>query len=289
MDLELLRETPPWEWPGNTGDTFLKLLTDKVAKPADRLTAADLAGDFTVINDDLAHVLLAILQDPRESEELRGHAAISFGAAMEAADEEYDEEIEGFQDDEMVPISDATFLEIRDSLRALYADTGVPKLVRRRVLEAAVRAPEQWQQDAIRDAYASGDPEWVLTAVFGMRFVDGFEDEIMESLESRDPLIHFQAVVAAGEQELDAAWPHVLKLVKDPRTEKDLRVAAIGAIGSIRPNEAQGILFALTESTDELIADAAEEALSYIVEPDEDEEDEEEDDEDEDEEDDEKI
>ena len=278
MDLNLLRDTPPWDWPKDARKTFLNLLKDRLAPPSDRLIAADLAGDFTAINDDLAHALMAVLRDGGEPEELRARAAISFGAALDAADIEFEEELQGFDDDEMVPISVETFLQIRELLKGLYADANIPKLVRRRILEAAVRSPEPWQEDAIHEAYASGDRDWVLTAVFAMRFVNGFEDETVQALQSSDPEIHREAVLAAGEKELDAAWPHVSKLAKDDRTEKDLRIAAIGAIGSIRPEEAQEILFELKDSEDEDIAEAADEALADVL-PDEYEDDEDEEDE----------
>lgn len=275
MDLTLLRETPPWDWPGDVRKTFLGLLKDRLAPPSDRLIAADLAGDFTAINDDLAHALMTVLRDSGEPEELRARAAISFGAALDVGSTEFDEELEGFDDEEMEPISVGTFLEIRALLKGLYADTNVPKLVRRRILEAAVRAPEPWQEGAIKAANASGDRDWILTAVFAMRFVDGFEDETMEALKSSDPEIHREAVLAAGEKGLEAAWPHVSKLAKDDRTEKDLRIAAIGAIGGIRPEDAQEILFELNDSKDEDIAEAADEALADVL-PDEEDEDEEE-------------
>jgi hypothetical protein len=265
VDLNLLRDTPPWDWPKDVRKTFLNLLKDRLAPPSDRLIAADLAGDFTAINDDLAHALMAVLRDGGEPEGLRARAAIAFGAALDAADIEFEEELQGFDDEEMVPISVETFLQIRQLLKGLYAGEKVPKLVRRRILEAAVRAPEPWQEDAIREAYASGDRDWILTAVFAMRFVNGFEDETMEALKSSDSEIHREAVLAAGEKELDAAWPHVLALAKDNRTEKDLRIAAIGAVGSIRPDEAQAILFKLAESEDEDIAEAADEALADVL------------------------
>ena len=280
MDLNLLLETPPWDWPKGARNTFLSVLKNRLAPPSDRLIAAELAGDFTAINDDLAHALMAVLRDSSEPEELRARAAIAFGAALDVANTEFEEELQGFDDEEMVPLSVETFLEIRELLQGLYADANIPKLVRRRILEAAVRAPQPWQQNAIREAYASGDREWVLTAVFAMRFVEGFESEILEALNNSDPEIHREAVLAAGEEELDAAWPHVSKLAKDDRTEKGLRIAAIGAIGSIRPEEARDILFELSESEDEDIAEAADEALSMMLpddyEDDEDDEDDEE-------------
>jgi ribosomal protein L12E/L44/L45/RPP1/RPP2 len=280
MNLKLLADTPPWEWPGDAGRTFRKALNNPQADPADRLIAAELAGDATAIDNDLANVLLAILRNNQEPEELRAQSAISFGPALELADTEIDDELGEFDDPEMVPITEGQFRTIQDALRRVYSDAATPKLVRRRILEASVRARADWHTDAIREAYASGDREWMLTAVFGMRYVDGFAKEILEALGNPDPEIHYEAVMAAGTEGLDAAWPHVLKLVEDESTEKKLRIAAIEAIGQIRPAEARGMLIELTGSLDEDISDAAEEALSFLGSDDDDDEDFEDDDED---------
>ena len=88
-----------------------------------------------------------------------------------------------------------------------------------------------------------------------------FDDEILESLNNPDPYIHRHAVEAAGKWELDAAWKHVVALAEDPETDKDLLLAAIEAVGSIRPREAGPILVDFTDSDDEEIAEAAEDAM----------------------------
>src|SRR5260370_33124370 len=142
MNLKILLDTPPWEWARDAGKVFLEILTDSRAKQSDRLVAAQLAGDFTVINDDLANALLAIVRSPGEPARLRARAAVSFGPALEQA---YTDE---FDDPESVPITEPMFLEIQDSLQKLYLDDRIPKEVRRRILEASVRAPEDWHQDA---------------------------------------------------------------------------------------------------------------------------------------------
>ncbi len=255
MDLKTLLDTPPWDWPTDTGRILLEILIDRRAQASDRLVAAELAGDFTVINDDLADALLAIVRDSREPERLRARAAISFGPALEQAD------IDGFEDPDAVPITERTFHNIQNSLRKLYLDDSTPQEVRRRILEASVRAPETWHQDAIRQAYSSGDKKWMLTAVFSMRWVRGFDNQILAALKSADPHIHYEAVKAAGNWELDAAWSHVVELLSDPHTPKPLLLAAIGAAGSIRPAEAPRILVDLADSDDEDIAQAAEEAM----------------------------
>jgi len=278
MDLKTLLDTPPWEWPGNAGKMFRRILTDPRATGSDRLIATELAGDFTVINDELADALLAIVRNTAEPEQLRARAAISFGAALEQA---YTFE---FDDPDDVPISERMFRNIQDSLQKLYMDTSTPKEVRRRVLEASVRAPEPWHQDAIASAFSSGDREWMLTAAFAMRWVRGFDDQILAALKSADPEIHNEAVQAAGNWGLEGAWSHVVKLVNKADTPKPLLLAAIEAVGSIRPAEAPQILVDLTDSDDEEIAEAAQEATDMAIaeeaSEEEDDEDEDEDDED---------
>lgn len=256
MDLKTLKDTPPWDWPEGAGKMFLEILRDDQADESDRLLAAELAGDFTVINDDLVDALLSILLSGVESEELRCKAVISLGPALEHA------ETDGFEDPSDVPITEQTFHRIQESLRELYMDANVPKNVRRRILEASVRAPQDWHQDAVRAAYSSDDEDWKLTAVFSMRFVRGFGDQILEALESADPDVHYEAVCAAGNWEVDGAWPHITTLVTSKETEKPLLLAAIDAVASIRPREAGGILVDLTDSDDEDIAEAAYEAMA---------------------------
>src|SRR5439155_11861058 len=105
-------------------------------------------------------------------------------------------------------------------------------------------------------AYSSGDEVWRLTAVFCMRFVRGFEEQILEALDTENPDIYYEAVVAAGNWGLDAAWPQVAALVTSTKTDKPLLLAAIEAIASIRPHEAVRMLDDLADSHDEDIAAA---------------------------------
>jgi hypothetical protein len=256
MDLKILLDTPPWDWPKNAGNIFEEILIDNRANESERLVAAELAGDFTVINDELADALMTIIRSADEPEQLRARAAISLGPVLEHAD------TDGFEDPDAVPITQRTFRNIKDSLHELYLDDSIPKEVRRRILEASVRAPQTWHQNAIRAAYSSGDKDWMLTAVFSMRWVHGFDDQILETLKTADPEIHYEAVNAAGNWELDAAWSRIVALVNDPATPKRLLLAAIGAVASIRPQQAGEILVDLAESDDEEIAEAADEAIA---------------------------
>jgi hypothetical protein len=271
MNIKSLQDMPPWEWPMNAGQMFLDVLRDDQAQGSDRLLAAELASDSTVIDDELADALLSILRNPREPNSLRGQAAISLVSALEYAD------IDRFEHPDEVPITEAMFSKIRETLHKLYMDAETPKEVRRPVLEASVRAPEKWHKNAVAAAYRSEDEDWKLTAVFCMQFIRGFDKQILESLKSQNPDIHYHAVCAAGNWEIDAAWPHIAALVTSEETEKELLLAAIEAAAFIRPHKASEILRPLLDSDDEDIVDAVYEALAMAGELSEDEEDDDED------------
>ena len=270
MNIKNLKEIPPWQWPKNADQLLLGVLQDDQAPSSDRQLAAELAGDSVVVNDDLATALLSILCNPRESYPLRGQAAISLGPALEYAD------IDGFEDPDDAPITEPMFLKIRKMLQKLYMDAETPKEVKRPILEASVRAPEKWHKNAVAAAYRSKDEDWKLTAVFCMQFIRGFDKQIVESLESQNANIRYRAVCAAGNWEIDAAWPHIAALVASEETEKELRLAAIDAAAFVRPHKASEILAPLLDSEDEDIVDAVHEALAMAGEFDEDEEDDEE-------------
>jgi hypothetical protein len=261
MDLKTLKDTPPWDWPDGTAKILVGILRDEQAAEPDRVLATELAGDFTVVNDELVDALLALLRSSDESERVRARAAISLGPVLEHAD------TEGFENWGEAPISERTFQRIQKSLRELYVDAGIPQKVRRRILEASVRAPQDWHQDTVRAAYSSDDDAWKLTAVFCMRFVRGFDEQIREALDNKNPDIHCEAVLAAGTWGVEAAWLHVAALVTSDKTPKALRLAAIEAVPSIRPQEAGELLTELIDSDDEDIVEAAYEALAMAEGP----------------------
>ncbi len=257
MDIKTLSNMAPWEWPEGAADLLLSVLKSDAGDDADRLLAVRLAGDMTVMNDDIADALLTILRDPAEPETVRSAAAISLGPVLEEAELWADE-----LDDPDTAVSANVTEAIRDGLRGAYLDGEAPKEVRRRALEAAVRGRADWLASAVRAAYHSGDGAWKLTAVFCMAHVAGFDREIVEALGSDDPEIRYEAVRAAGTWGVDAAWPHVRALVLDDETDKPLLLAAIDAAAGIRPGEAAELLGDLMESEDEEVADAVFEALA---------------------------
>ena len=256
MDLKTLEETPPWEWPKDTDKMLLDILRKGPVDAPDRILAVQLAGESTVVNDELARALLSVAQNDKEDGEVRGAALIALGPALEQAD------MMGFEEEDYIVISEEVFRMLQTSLQKLYMNPDLPKDIRRAVLEAAVRAPQQWQFEAVRAAYTGNDEAWRLTAVFCMGYLDGFDAQIMESLASDDPDIHYHAVCAAGNWDVHDAWPHIAALVRSNETDKELRIAAIGALAGIRPEESVEVLNGLIDSEDEDIVEAVFEALA---------------------------
>ena len=95
-----------------------------------------------------------------------------------------------------------------------------------------------------------------------LTFIRGFNDQIFEALKNENQDIHYEAVCAAGNWEVDAAWSHIAGLVTTEETDKPLLLAAIEAAAGIRPQDAAQILIDLTNSEDEDIVDAAHEAMA---------------------------
>lgn len=272
MDLQSLADMPPWEWPADAREPILAALRDPARALDDRLLAAELAGEVVVMNPEMAQTLLALLRSRDEPEDLRAQAAVALGPALEEAFTMAGfDDLEALKQDEYVIIGDDVSLdadttkEVAQTLESLYRDAGAPSLVRRRALEAAVRAPQDWHKGAVRAAFASDDADWQTTAVFCMQFVPGFEKQILAALDSPLQAVQVEAVLAAGAQEVRKAWPRVRALIRASDTPRDLLLAAVDAAGLLGGDEAVPLIEPLLESDDEELADAAEESLQWIA------------------------
>ncbi len=256
MNLKKLNNIPPWDWPENADAIVIETLTNRNASKEDRLLAADLAGDYVILSEKIASALLNIVSSKEEPGALRSKAAIALGPGLEEADT-------GDYDDPSDPptLSEPFVQNMQRTLHSLYSDADVPKEVRRSILEASVRNLQAWHEGAIRSAYDSKDEEWRLTAVFCMCYVKGFERQILEALKSPNQDVQYHAVNAAGNWEIDAAWPYVARLVTSANTDKAMLMAAIKAAALIRPHETE-IIEPLVDSYDEDISETAMEALS---------------------------
>lgn len=222
-----------------------------------------------VVDDALARELLRFARNPDGVPEERGRALIALGPALEETS--YEEAEDGTLEPPVgpeewwaTPLSEAGYREVQEDLRRIYHDGGQPKLIRRRALEAAVRAVRPWQRDAVATAWSSGDPEWQATAVFAMGYLGGFEREIEAAFRGDDPMLRREAMRAAGQAELEGLAPSLLAIAADPKADPEDRGAAVDALGDLQYEAAEPVLEALLHHEDEDLAEAAEIALEEI-------------------------
>ncbi len=263
-ELQRLYNTPSWDWPESAASLFLVALQDSNGDEADRLLAAEMAGDFVAINDDLAGALLDIVEDSCESEELQARAVISFGVALEYIDSDLDEfnEVDGYDD---FAVSEQMYRRILKSLQRLYFDGTVPELVRRRTLEVSVRSPQPWHHGAVRAAYQSQEKNWIVSALFCMAYIKGFQQEILEALQSKIPEIKYEAIRAAGTWGIADAWSDICEVLTDQAADKGLLLAAIDASVGIEHHEVSAALGKLlVDSSDEDVIATVHESLAML-------------------------
>ena len=257
LQLEMLAGLGSWERPDNSQDVVLEGLghQDKVL----RLNALEIAGEE--LDPDLTEVIVRLLKtDPEDV--VRATAAIALGPALEMMSTEEDWEEPELED---LPMSVDRFQDVERRLEKIYRDANEPKLVRRRALEAAVRSPRDWQRGVIRSAWASEDPEWQLTAVFCMGCVAGFEDQILEALESDSSELKTEAVRAAGAMGLKSAGRVLAYLAGADDTPREMRLAAIEALGTTPTPESADVLDLLLLSDDEEISELAQAAFDELA------------------------
>lgn len=247
-----------WEWPNNTGSIIQTVLEDPAADPAIRLLAVGMAGDSVIMNNEIGRIVIALVCNNDEPEDLRAKAAIAFGVAFEYAD------LMEFDDPDDLILSEDVFHEIAALLKMSFHDVEVPKLVRRRILEASIRAPQDWHSEAVRAAYLNDDQEWRVTALFCMGYLPGFEQQVLEALDSDDKDLRFEALGAAGNRGMKKAWPLVSRLLSDPGTDRITLFTAIEATANMNLREASEPLERLLLSDDEDIAEAAMESLAML-------------------------
>jgi hypothetical protein len=257
VELTQLTQTPSWDWPTDAAASVKRGLGGQDS--AQRLVAAELAGELVVMDDEMAALLLAMVTaDPLEA--VRGAAAIALGPALEEANEVgFDDELDHAFDRRA--LSEARVAEIQRALRTVHQDPRQPELVRRMCLEASVRAPQDWHADAVRSAYARPDKPWKMTALFCMGRVDGFEPDILAALDGSDVDLVVEAVRAAGQLELGAAGPRVLDLAASGASDVRARYAAVEALATIETEGCDELLVSLTEAPDDVLAQLAFESL----------------------------
>jgi len=192
-------------------------------------------------SDLLPYLLRALENDP--SPEVRAGAASAMGNFV------YLGELEEIDAD--------THHMVEDLLLNTYAG-GDEKLVRRRTLEALGFSSRPEVPALIQQAYDSGDPEWMASALFAMgrSYDKAWEAPVKRELNSPDGRVQLEAVRAAGELELDAARRALLDMLEDEGVDPDIRAAAIWSLSQIGGEQVR-------ETLEELLDDAVDDDEEY--------------------------
>jgi hypothetical protein len=114
-------------------------------------------------------------------------------------------------------------------------ESGEAKLVRRRALESIGYSSRDEIPALIRNAFDSGDFEWMASALFAMgRSSDeSWSSVIMEMLDHHERDVQLEAVRAAGLLELQAARKPLLRMVKAGIDDSELRSVVAWSLSQI--------------------------------------------------------
>ncbi len=150
---------------------------------------------------------------------------------------------------EVEDISPKKLLRVEECLLRLVNSTDTT-LVRRRSLEALGFSSRPEVVGLIENAYASPDPDWLVTALFAMgRSANNrWSPQVLRMLDHTRPAVRAEAASAAGELELKAALPRLLELLDD--SDLDVRMASIWAVSQIGGEGVRVALENLLETTD---------------------------------------
>ncbi len=227
-----------------------------------QLTLVEIADD---LNDELAGELERMLRED-ENDDVRARVAIALGPTLELCYTELDDNghLPPLDDYNLNPLTQEVYDRMVETLRRVYLDGTNPELVRRRVLEGAVRSPQPWHREGTAAAFRSDDEPWRITAVFCMGYLGGFDDEIVEAFDSGTELVRYEAIRAAGNRGVKRLASRLLALAADPEADVDERLAAIEALPNMEHPGTFEVLDELGADPEEAIVEAADEALGEV-------------------------
>lgn len=135
---------------------------------------------------------------------------------------------------ELEEISRHLLRSIEDSLLQVV-ESAEAKLVRRRALESLGVSSRDEIPALIRNAFESGDFEWMASALYAMgRSCDEqWASDVMQMLDHHEDEVQLEAVRAAGMLELEGARKPLLRMVKAGIDDSDLRGAAVWSLSQI--------------------------------------------------------
>jgi HEAT repeat protein len=136
--------------------------------------------------------------------------------------------------------------------------------VRSRALESISMLSKPRVEDMIRQAYRSDDLEFRAGALcaMGRTCNSNWLSILLQELSSPHPQLRFEAARACAELEAVEAVPRLIELTRDD--DAQVQLSAVEALGRIGGNEAKQALEECRDGADDVISEAAEEALDEM-------------------------
>lgn len=137
--------------------------------------------------------------------------------------------------------------------------------VRRRAVESISYSGQAGVREIIEAAYYDDDERMQASALFAMgRSADLYWRELLlQELDNLNPELRFEAARACGELEISLAVPRLSQMVFDD-VDREVQEVAVWALGRIGSREARETLEACYESDDEVLSQAAADALDEM-------------------------
>jgi hypothetical protein len=134
-------------------------------------------------------------------------------------------------------------------IKVAVADSST--LVRRRALESLGYSGRKEVIPLLETAYASGEREWIASALFAMgrSANEMWEERVIAMFEHAYPVIRLEAARAAGELELREAIPGLFELLEDDND--DVRMAAIWSLSQIGGEGVRDVLEKLQDQIED--------------------------------------
>jgi HEAT repeat protein len=166
---------------------------------------------------------------------------------------------------ELEEIDRAPAMLVEEALLETLHDAEEEFEVRRRAVEAIAYSGEAGVRDIIEAAYYDDDEKMQASALFAMgRSADLYWSKLLvQELNSPNPELRFEATRACGELETRLAVSQLIGMLWDD-PDREVQQAAVWALGRIGGRQAREALGACYEGEDEILSQAAAEALDEM-------------------------
>lgn len=154
--------------------------------------------------------------------------------------------------------------KIRTSLLDVISHENEDPEVRRRAIEAVACFNLPEIESLIKEAYESGDQRLRQSAIFAMGRSSNVTwlPIVLKEIGDDDPAIRYEAANAIGQLGDESIIPYLVSLTKDDDVQ--VQLSAIHSLGEIGGPVAKGALQQTLKMGEEMLEEAAEEALANI-------------------------